>query len=383
MRATCWSIAALDTVRAFGLESLAASGDRAALLRRHRDYYGAMAAEVNQQWFGWDQVSWFARLRAERANLRTALEFCLTEPGEAPAGLALAADLWPCWIAGGQPSEGRHWLDRALALAPEASPTRGTALWVAAWAAAQQEDVDTALSLLTECRVVAHGDVATLAYADQVAGLTALVQGDAQQALAMLEQALAGHRAAGNSAGVAYTLFYLAIPTSMSEDTERTIALCEEGLALSQTHGESWSRSWTTWVLGYEFARQGEYGRAAALARESLELKRALDDRLGVGHCVELLAWAASADGQHEHAAVLLGAAQQIRRAVGVPLRRMLIDGHTRCEANLRRALGDHGLAAAILRGTELTFDQTLSYSLEAEPSTPARSGESPGTPQR
>jgi hypothetical protein len=186
----------------------------------------------------------------------------------------------------------------------------------------------------------------------------------------MLEQALAGHRAAGNSAGVAYTLFYLAIPTSLSGDTERTIALCEEGLAVSQANGESWSRSWTTWVLGYEFARQGEYGSAAALARESLELKRALDDRLGFGHCVELLAWAASADGQHEHAAVLLGAAQELRRAVGVPLRRMLIDGHTQCEANLRRALGDHGLEEAVLSGTQLTLDQVLSYALEGMPRT-------------
>jgi tetratricopeptide (TPR) repeat protein len=360
----------LDTVRAFGLESLAASGDRAAMLLRHRDYYATMAAEVNQQWFGWDQVSWFAHLRAERANLRTALEFCMTEPGEGPAGLALAADLWPCWIAGGQPSEGRHWLDQAIALAPEASPTRGTALLIAAWAAAQQEDVAAALSLLSECRVVAeqYGDVATLAYADLVAGLTALVQGDAQQALAMLEQALAGHRAAGSSAGVAYTLFYLAIPTSLSGDSERAIALCEEGLAVSQTNGESWSRSWTTWVLGYAFARQGEYGRAAALARESLELKRALDDRLGFGHCVELLAWAASADGQHEYGAVLLGAAQELRRAVGVPLRRMLIDGHTQCEANLGRALGDHRLEEAVLSGTQLTLDQVLSYALEGMP---------------
>ena len=145
----------------------------------------------------------------------------------------------------------------------------------------------------------------------------------------------------------------------MSGDTERTIALCEEGLAVSKANGESWSRSWSTWVLGYEIARQGEYGRAAALAQESLQLKRALDDRLGVSYCVELLAWAASANGQHEYAAVLLGAAQELRRAVGVPLRRILIDGHTQCEANLRRALGDHGLEEAILSGTELTFDQT------------------------
>ena len=83
---------------------------------------------------------------------------------------------------------------------------------------------------------------------------------------------------------------------------------------------------------------------------------------------MEVLAWAAAADGQHEDAAVLLGAAQELRRAVGVPLRRMLVAGHAQCEANLRRALGEHGLEEAILRGTELTFDQTLSYTLEGMP---------------
>ena len=137
---------------------------------------------------------------------------------------------------------------------------------------------------------------------------------------------------------------------------------------MSQTHGESWSRSWATWVLGFEFFREGDHGRAAALARESLQLKRPFDDRLGIGHCVELLAWAETADGQHERGAVLLGAAQELRRAVGVPLRQILVEGHTRCEAALRRALGDDAFQAAHLRGTELTYDQTLSHAVETGP---------------
>jgi predicted ATPase/DNA helicase HerA-like ATPase len=358
----------LESLRAFGLESLATSDDRSEMLRRHRDYYARLAAEASEQWFGPDQVSWFTRLQAEQANLRIALEFCVTEPDEAPAGLALAANLWPAWIAGGKLSEGRHWIDRALVLAPEPSRIRGSALWVAAWAASFQGDIAATTSLLAECRAIAqqHGDEVTLAYADQVEGLTALTQGDVQQGVTTLERALAGHRDAGSLAGSAYTLFLLAGATSWSGDTERTVALCEEGLALSQANGESWSRSWTTWVLGYECAGHGDYGRAAALTREAIQLKRAFDDRLGIGHCVEVLAWAAAANGQHERAGVLLGAAHEIRRAVGVPLRQILVDGHAQCEANLREVLGDHSLEAAIRRGAELTFDQALSYALEA-----------------
>lgn len=359
----------LDTVRAFGLEWLGASDERTTSLVRHRDYYRWLAVQAQTQWFSANQVAWFQRLRSEHNNLRAALEYCLTEPGDAAVGVALAADLWPAWIAGGRLSEGRHWLDRALAEAPGPSPARATALWVAAWAAVLQEDVPAALPLLAECRVLARqlGDLSALAYAEQTEGLAELIQGDVQRGMARLEQALVAHRTAENQAGRAYTLFMLAAATSWAGDADRTIALCEEGLSVSEAAGENWSRSWTMWVLSFELSRRGEYERAEALARDALQLKRQFDDRLGIGHCLELIAWAAAADGRRERATRLLGAAQQIRRSIGEPLPPILVDLQAQCEADLRSALGERGLTAGLRRGADLTFDEALSFALEEQ----------------
>src|SRR5205814_9937326 len=60
---------------------------------------------------------------AERANLRTALGWSLTTPGETGDGLRLAAALEWFWIGCGALAEGRLWLDRALAAAGDAEPT--------------------------------------------------------------------------------------------------------------------------------------------------------------------------------------------------------------------------------------------------------------------
>jgi predicted ATPase/DNA-binding CsgD family transcriptional regulator len=366
-----------ETLRAYGLLRLA--GERPATLRQHRDHYLRVATRANDGWFGPDQLAWFARLRSEHANMRAAMEFCLTEPGEAEAGLALAAQLWPLWIAGGHLSEGRRWLERALALAPESSPARATAMWACAWAAALQEDISAAQALLAECRAVAEqsGDAVALAYADQVAGLAALIDGELPGGLVLLERALSGHRAAANPAGCAYTLFLLASATSWSGEAQRTVDLCEEGLAISAAHRESWSRSWTLWVLAFEVSHEGDRDRASVLARESLRLKRAFDDRLGIAMCVELLAWSAVAGGRHDRGARLLGVARELRRVIGEPLPPIVIGHHEQCEADARRGLGERAFGMALQRGEELTFDDALTYALEEQ--TPATAPASPG----
>ena len=62
------------------------------------------------------------RLRDEQANLRVALEYAVTA-GPPETALRFAADLQNHWFVRGFLSEGRHWLDRALALpAGVASP---------------------------------------------------------------------------------------------------------------------------------------------------------------------------------------------------------------------------------------------------------------------
>jgi non-specific serine/threonine protein kinase len=81
----------LETIRQYAHDRLAASGQLAVLRRRHRDHYQKLARTACSQWFGPDQIAWRVRLRREHANLCAALEFCLTEPGQAQQALTIAS----------------------------------------------------------------------------------------------------------------------------------------------------------------------------------------------------------------------------------------------------------------------------------------------------
>ncbi len=95
----------LDTLRHYGLDRLRRlpgeeSAARRRLLRR--------AAACERAWFGPGQREIVARLRADQDNLRSALDFSLSTPGEPLSGLRLAGTLWFYWHACGAPREGRH-----------------------------------------------------------------------------------------------------------------------------------------------------------------------------------------------------------------------------------------------------------------------------------
>jgi len=102
-----------ETLREYGHERLSAE-DWQTLARRHRDWCRELVDRAAAGWFTSDQVDLFTRLRREHANIRSALGFCLGEPDEAEAGLAMASALRFYWLMSGSLSEGRHWLDRLL-----------------------------------------------------------------------------------------------------------------------------------------------------------------------------------------------------------------------------------------------------------------------------
>ena len=66
----------LETVREFGLERLAASGEEAAVRDAHADWCIEIAERAWQIWFGTGQIDdWLPQLTAEHDNLRSALDW--------------------------------------------------------------------------------------------------------------------------------------------------------------------------------------------------------------------------------------------------------------------------------------------------------------------
>src|SRR5215813_8203791 len=178
----------LETIRQFGRERLAASGEEASTLRRHRDWIAALAERAGKEWHGANQASWLDRIEKEIGNIRVVLEHCLRQAGDADVGLGIAGRLWLYWEARGV-SEGRRWLDALLDVERAPSPGRPKALAASAILAAF--DARAARHLLEESLAIAqqYGLVADTAFAMSWLSAYMAREGDLAASLALAKKA--------------------------------------------------------------------------------------------------------------------------------------------------------------------------------------------------
>ncbi|MEU5883523.1 SpoIIE family protein phosphatase [Spirillospora sp. NPDC047279] len=320
-----------DTVRRYGLERLASLDDRRGVRRRHLDHHRRVAVDDGDLWYDKDQAERFDRMELHHRDLRSALEFAFSEPGEARGGLALATALWPHWGIRGFVTEGRTWLSRGLTLETAPSALRTRALWVHGWLAGLQGDQTSALLSLEECCALADrlDDERAGTQALQFSAEIALRRGDRAVAVPLYEEALAGHRALGDTPGIVTCLHQLALCHALSadpgtesgaQDLRLAFVLCDTALDVSATTSDHWRTSATLYSYGVSLWRLGD-GRAAERAvLRSLRLKRPLGDRVGIGLGLALLSWIAAERGRPEEAARLTGAAQRIWNETRSPL---------------------------------------------------------------
>lgn len=360
----------LEPLRQYGRAKLHDLGDEDVVRRRHRDYYLVQAEWSEKEWFGPKQAEIFARTRLEHANLRAALEFCVTTSSEGAIGLKLAATLWFYWAGCGVLAEGRYWLDRALEAALEPGEDRLKALWVNGYVSTLQGDVPRAMTLLGECRKQAGraGDEAALAYAVHRLGCNALVGDDIGYAKELFDEARTRYRRLGEMNGnVMLAGIEKAIAAMFVGELDEAAALCDEARAIGAAHGEEWAHAYAIYVLALVSLHRGEFDTAIGCARDCLRIKRTFNDLLGMVLAIEVLAWTESALRRWVRSATLLGCARRIWQSVGYPMFGSKYFGapHGECEARTREALGDVRYAALSRRGGEFTLDEAVAYALD------------------
>ncbi|WP_306317128.1 MULTISPECIES: BTAD domain-containing putative transcriptional regulator [unclassified Streptomyces] len=360
----------LEMLREYGRKRLSDSGLQAELRRRHRDWYLALAEQGEAEWFGAKQADWAARMRLEHANLREALTFCLTTPGEGRAGVHLAAALYFFWVGCGHVEEAQHWLGRALAVDREPSSERAKALWVLSRIAYLRGDLPGSTARSQECRRLARtlGDEAALAYGTHMAGAAALLGDDPRRAQDLLEDALGRYVALGElNSVVVMAQIQLAMTSVFVGTPDRAVRLCSRARAICEVHDETWTLAYVLYVQAFAEWARGDRGAATCHARESLRLKRDFCDRLGIAMAVDLLGWIAAAEGRSHRAAVLLGAAEEEWNAVGLPWfgSEHWRAPHEEGERLARRALGHEACEDAFRSGARLTPDEVVALALD------------------
>src|SRR5215217_5887612 len=400
--------AMLETVQEYARVKLEESGEAEQIQRAHAEYFLALAEEADPELKGPDQLEWLQRLEAEHDNMRAALSWALGQE-QVELGLRLTGTLWRFWWMRGYDSEGRRWLEEALAVGGRGSlESRAMALAGLGALASHQGDLDRAeeaceegLELIAQeaterseaklYLLLALGHVAleredfsraTELFEESIAlsremrnrwGLARSVmslatviheQGDFERATELYEESIDLFRERGDKLGLARCLNNLGLAMYSRGDLERAAGLTEEGVALLRELGAGADTPVGLCNLGWMVLLRNDLGRAADLFKESLGLAWDTGMKPIILPTLKGSACVAGAQGEARRAARLWGAAQALEAKGLLRDTELPTEADTHISA-VRSNLGEQAWEEALAKGREMTLEEAISYALE------------------
>jgi len=397
----------LETIREYGLECLAASGEAEAVRRQHATFFLQLSEKAFPKMHSAEQSTWYNRLETEHDNLRAALRWTL-ERQEAEMGLRLVGALYRFWRLRNHTREGRSWFEQVLSQPGAQARTilRAAAIRGAGFLAFSQGDFPEAQRLLDESisigREVGAAGKRNLARALTALAHVALLQGNPGYTRELAEESLRLFQEVGEEWGIALALCHLGKATVELGDPLAARPLLEESAALFRVAGDRQLLAQSLNALGVVALRQGDYAGAraqfeealsvaqetgaeqyladalthlgtvalrmgdsqqsAALYQQSLALNRILGNRDGIAEDLAGLAEVASLLGQPERATRLFGTVEALREASSIslpPLRRAAYD---RTVGGIRASLDEATFVAAWKEGHAMPLEQVTAY---------------------
>ena len=278
----------LETVRQYGQERLAETGEATRVRKRHVERALWLAEEADGKIWDEDGPVWMGRLDSEHDNLRAALEYSRDIGDECESGMRLAGALAQFWYMRGHWSEGRDWVETMLRQGHErASFGRAKALLGAGILAWDQDDYRNARPYLEQSRALwlQIGDSPGYAETVLVLGCVLGTLGEYAEGKRLLDEALEYSRRTGSESGTVFCLAYLARNAFEQEDYATARSLSRECLALSQEIEHRWGSAFALMILGSVAGKERDFDRAIGLCQESLALSQELGNRRGQARC--------------------------------------------------------------------------------------------------
>jgi predicted ATPase len=356
----------LETVRQYGRDKLRESGEADDVRRRHLEWYLGFAEQAESELFGPREDLWGERLETEHDNLRSALEWGMTD-ASGEVVLRLAGALGQFWNRRTHVSEGRTWLQRALLRgAGAAAGVRAKALGFAGALARIQGDYARAAALGRESLdlYLELEDKPGIAKALLQLGSTADYRGDSGEAKRLFTESLASFQEVGAQWGVSTALNNLGEAARAAGDYDAARSFYEESLTVSREAGIQAGIANALGNLGVVALHQGNYTEAATLMRDAMLLMRRLGDKRNIIAVLGGLAGVGMARGKPEYAVRLLGAAEACGAAVGVLVGSADRAEHERQVASAHGALDKDTFASAWAEGRAMTLEQAIEYAL-------------------
>jgi predicted ATPase len=385
----------LETIRQYAQEHLEASGDAAALRRRHAAHFVTVAEEAGPRLRSRDQLAYSAKAAREVDNFRAALDWA-AEAGSADHALRIVAplavsgiaigyaamawadtarsirgardlELFPAvlaWAAWGKAMQGDTERGRQLAAEAQAAQQRlGTRhLWVhmaSATAALFTGDLDRARGHAEEWVRLARAtcDPYELANAlTMLAGTTFVSDVDAARVTA--EEAVQVARDGGILTALSAGLAFLAV-ILYNLDPEQAIEVLQEGLEVGLLVGDRLSLSLFDFIRSFHAIRRRDWHAALRAALDSADQKRALGDMTGIRGVFGAASMALAGLRAYESSAVLFGG----KDPQGTEL---WLQEVARTEAVLVNQLGADRFSTLQARGAGMTLTDAVAY-LRAE----------------
>jgi predicted ATPase/class 3 adenylate cyclase len=358
----------LETIREFGLAQVQMHAEMDPLRRRHAAFFLALAEEIGTELFLSGQAALVDRLEAEHDNLRATLEWGLTTGDETGSDTALrlaGALAWFWWLRG-YFNEGRRWLARALAAAPDRSAARAKALHGAGFLAHHQRDAATARTLLEESLTIARelGDQWTVAWVLHLLGRVAYFDNDPATARSLGEHSLAIAEAVGDRWLIAWALHLLGLAAHIAANYPAARAYYEQSLAIRRELGHLEGIGVLLTLMGMVAYREGDLEATRVLYRDALAVYQELGGGWLLSIALPQFASLAAAQQQPERAARLAGAyaaMTQRSHTSTIPMIEALLQEGLE---TARRMLGEAAFTAAWEAGRALSPEEAIAEAL-------------------